>query len=65
MAEKEAVVTLGEYQLNQITKFKYTECKTSSKGQIDEEMNGSISKNESKRGNDVSSIKISTCAQER
>ena len=42
--EKEAVVTLDEYQLNQVTKFKYLGCITGSKGQIDEEINGRISK---------------------
>ena len=41
--EKEAVVTLDEYQLNQVTKFKYLGCITISKGQIDEEINGRIS----------------------
>ena len=41
--EKEAVVTLDEYQLNQVTKFKYLGCITGSKGQIDEEINGRIS----------------------
>ena len=41
--EKEAVVTLDEYQLNQVTTFKYLGCITGSKGQIDEEINGSIS----------------------
>ena len=34
--EREAVVTLDDYQLNQVTKFKY-------KGHIDEEINGRIS----------------------
>ena len=42
--EKEAVVTLDEYQLNQVTKFKYLGCITGSKGQIDEEINGRVSK---------------------
>ena len=42
--EKEAVATLDEYQLNQNTQFKYMGCITGSKGQIDEEINGSISK---------------------
>ena len=42
--EKEVVVTLDECQLNQVTKFKYLECITGSKGQIDEEINGRISK---------------------
>ena len=42
--EKEAVVTLDEYQLNQVTKFKYLGCITGSKGHIDEEINGRISK---------------------
>ena len=41
--EKEAVVTFDEYQLNQVTKFKYLGCITASKGQIDEEINGRIS----------------------
>ena len=38
--EKEAVVTLDEYQLNQVTNLKYLGCITGSKGQIDEEING-------------------------
>ncbi len=38
--EKEAVVTLDEYQLNQATKFIYLGC---NKGQIDEQINGIIS----------------------
>ena len=62
--EKEAVVTLDEYQLNQVTKFKYLGCITGSKGQIDEEIKWQNFKNESKCRNDVSSIKRSTCAQE-
>ena len=44
--EKEAVVTLDEYQLNQVTKFKYLGCITGSKlskGHVDEEINGRIS----------------------
>ena len=42
--EKEAVETLDEYQLNQVTKFKYLGSITGSKGHIDEEINGRISK---------------------
>ena len=42
--EKEAVVTLDENQLNQVTKFKYLGCIIGSKGHIDEEINGRISK---------------------
>ena len=42
--EKEAVVTLDEYQLNQVTKFKYMGCIIGSKGHVDEEINGRISK---------------------
>ena len=42
--EKEAGVTFGEYQLNRVTKFKYLGCITGSKGQIEEEINGRISK---------------------
>ena len=39
--EKEAIVTLDEYQLNQVT---YLGCIIGSKGQIDEEINGRILK---------------------
>ena len=42
--EKEAVVTLDEYQLNQVTTFKYLGCITGSNGHTDEEINGRISK---------------------
>ena len=42
--EKEAVVTLDEYQPNQVTKFKYLGCIIGSKGHVDEEINGRISK---------------------
>ena len=42
--EKEAGVKLDEYQLNQVTKFKYLGCITSNKWQIDEEINARISK---------------------
>ena len=42
--EKEAVVTLDENQLNQVTKFKYLGCIIGSKGHIDEEINCRISK---------------------
>ena len=42
--EKEPVVTLDEYQINQVTTFKYLVCLNGSKGQIDEEINGRISK---------------------
>ena len=34
--EKEAVVTLDEYQHNQVTKFKYMGCILGSKGHVDE-----------------------------
>ena len=62
--EKEAVVTLDAFQLNQVTQFNYLGCIIGSKEHVDEEINGRILKNESKRQNDVSSIKIPTCAQE-
>ena len=42
--EKEAVVTLDEYQLNQVTQLKYLGCIIGSKGHIDEEINCRISK---------------------
>ena len=42
--EKEAVVTLDEYQLNQVTTFKYLGFLIGSKGHVDEEINGRISK---------------------
>ena len=42
--EKEAVVTLDEYQLNQVTHFKYLGCLIGNKGRVDEETNGRISK---------------------
>ena len=42
--EKEAVVTLDEYQLNQVTTFKYLGCITGSKCHIDEEIHCRISK---------------------
>ena len=48
--EKEAVVTLDEYQLNQVTQFKYLGCITGSKGHVDEEINGRISKMSQKVG---------------
>ena len=43
-AEKEAVVTLDEYQLNQVTTFKYLGYIIDSIGYVDEEINGRISK---------------------
>ena len=42
--EKEAVVSLDEYQFNQVTKFKYLGFIIGSKGHFDEEINGRISK---------------------
>ena len=42
--EKEAVVRLDEYHLNQVAKFKYLGCIIGSKGHVDEEINGRISK---------------------
>ena len=42
--EKEAVVTLDEYQLNQFTKFKYMGCIIGSKMNVDEEIHCRISK---------------------
>ena len=42
--EKEAVVRLDEYHLNQVAKFKYLGCIIGSKGNVDEEINGRISK---------------------
>ena len=42
--EKEAVVTLDEYQLNQVTEFKYMGCIIGSKRHVDEEINFRISK---------------------
>ena len=40
--EKEAVVTLDEYQLNQVTTVKYLGCIIGSKGHVDEEINSRI-----------------------
>ena len=42
--EKEAVVTLDKYQLNQVIKFKYLGCIIGSKGHVHEEINDRISK---------------------
>ena len=42
--ENEAVVTLDENQLNQVTKFKYLGCIIGSKVHVNEEINGRISK---------------------
>ena len=42
--ENKGVATLDEYQLNQVTKLKYLGYINGSKGQIDEEINGRISK---------------------
>ena len=42
--EKEVVVTLDEYQLNQVTQFKYMGCIIGSKWHVDEEINGRMSK---------------------
>ena len=42
--EKEAVVTLYGYQLNLVTKFKYPGSIIGSKGHVEEEINGRISK---------------------
>ena len=58
------VVTLDEYQLNQVTKFKYLGCITGSKGHIDEEIYGRISKMSQNVGMMYRLLKRSTCAQE-
>ena len=42
--ENETVVTLDEYQLDQVTKFTHLGCVTGSKGSIGEDINGIISK---------------------
>ena len=60
----EAVVTLDEYQINQVTKFKYMGCIIGSKVHVNEEINGRISKMSQNVGMMYRLLKRSTCAQE-